>query len=151
MQKAESQLDLQNVIKANQDTEGLNRYLLSLCVCAEWPEFVGSYASWWASHVLDWLRFGQKLLVIHYEELQESLVPRLRSVIAFLNVSTSEERLLCAETNKDGHFKRSSVHRPTFNPFTPDMRRLIDSYITVVDQALRDSNHSGLPQEYIPR
>ncbi|MCJ8740376.1 hypothetical protein PDJAM_G00058250 [Pangasius djambal] len=117
----------------------------------EWPEFVGSYASWWASHVLDWLRFGQKLLVLHYEELQESLVPRLRSVIAFLNVSTSEERLLCAETNKDGHFKRSGAHRPTFDPFTPDMRQLIDSYIKVVDQALRDSNHSGLPQEYIPR
>ncbi|XP_026790893.3 WSC domain-containing protein 1 [Pangasianodon hypophthalmus] len=117
----------------------------------EWPEFVGSYASWWASHVLDWLRFGQKLLVLHYEELQESLVPRLRSVIAFLNVSTSEERLLCAETNKDGHFKRSGARRPTFDPFTPDMRQLIDSYIKVVDQALRDSNHSGLPQEYIPR
>ncbi|KAK3560320.1 hypothetical protein QTP86_006296 [Hemibagrus guttatus] len=117
----------------------------------EWPEFVGSYASWWASHVLDWLRFGQKLLVLHYEDLQESLVPRLRSAISFLNVSTTEERLLCAETNKDGHFKRSGVRRPTFDPFTPDMRQLIDSYIKVVDQALRDSNHSGLPQEYIPR
>ncbi|KAI5626096.1 WSC domain-containing protein 1-like isoform X1, partial [Silurus asotus] len=117
----------------------------------EWPEFVGSYASWWASHVLDWLRFGRKLLVLHYEELQESLVPKLRSVISFLNVSTSEERLLCAETNKDGHFKRSGARRPTFDPFTPDMRKLIDSYIKVVDQALRQNNHSGLPQEYIPR
>ncbi|KAK3530952.1 hypothetical protein QTP70_006498 [Hemibagrus guttatus] len=97
----------------------------------EWPEFVGSYASWWASHVLDWLRFGQKLLVLHYEDLQESLVPRLRSAISFLNVSTTEERLLCAETNKDGHFKRSGVRRPTFDPFTPDMRQLIDSYIKI--------------------
>ncbi|XP_016312851.1 WSC domain-containing protein 1-like [Sinocyclocheilus anshuiensis] len=60
----------------------------------EWPEFVGSYASWWASHILDWLRYGKKLLVVHYEELQESLVPTLRSITSFLNTSVSEERLL---------------------------------------------------------
>ncbi|XP_072547673.1 sialate:O-sulfotransferase 1 [Salminus brasiliensis] len=117
----------------------------------EWPEFVGSYASWWASHVLDWLRFGRRLLVVHYEELQESLVPRLRSITTFLNITTSDERLLCAENNKDGHFKRSGAHRPSFDPFTPDMRRLIDGYIGAVDQALRASNHTGLPQEYLPR
>ncbi|XP_022536815.2 WSC domain-containing protein 1 [Astyanax mexicanus] len=117
----------------------------------EWPEFVGSYASWWASHVLDWLRFGPRLLVVHYEELQESLVPRLRSITTFLNATASEERLLCAENNKDGHFKRSGSHRPSFDPFTPDMRRLIDGYIGAVDQALRASNHTGLPQEYLPR
>uniref|UniRef100_A0A4W4GC45 WSC domain-containing protein n=1 Tax=Electrophorus electricus TaxID=8005 RepID=A0A4W4GC45_ELEEL len=117
----------------------------------DWPEFVGSYASWWASHVLDWLHFGRRLLVVHYEELQESLVPTLRSVTSFLNVSVSEERLLCAENNKDGNFKRSGAHRPTFDPFTPEMRRLIDGYVSAVDQALRASNHTGLPQEYLPR
>lgn len=117
----------------------------------EWPEFVGSYASWWASHVLDWLRFGRRLLVVHYEELQESLVPRLRSITTFLNATASEEHLLCAENNKDGHFKRSGAHRPSFDPFTPDMRRLIDGYIGAVDQALRASNRTGLPQEYLPR
>ncbi|XP_062873116.1 sialate:O-sulfotransferase 1 [Trichomycterus rosablanca] len=117
----------------------------------EWPEFVGSYASWWVSHVLDWLRFGQKLLVVQYEDLQKSLVPRLHDIITFLNASTSEEHLLCAENNKDGHFKRSGVRRPNFDPFTPDMRRLIDSYITVVDRELRTRNYTGLPQEYLPR
>ncbi|XP_076832916.1 WSC domain containing 1a [Brachyhypopomus gauderio] len=117
----------------------------------DWPEFVGSYASWWASHVLDWLHFGRRLLVVHYEELRESLVPTLRSVTTFLNVSVSQERLLCAENNKDGNFKRSGAHRPAFDPFTPDMRKLIDGYISAVDQALRASNHTGLPQEYLPR
>uniref|UniRef100_A0A671KLY7 WSC domain-containing protein 1-like n=1 Tax=Sinocyclocheilus anshuiensis TaxID=1608454 RepID=A0A671KLY7_9TELE len=117
----------------------------------EWPEFVGSYASWWASHVLDWLRYGKNLLVVHYEELQESLVPTLRSITSFLNTSVSEERLLCAECNKDGHFKRSGARRPIFDPFTLDMKRLIDGYISTVDQALRASNHSSLPKEYLPR
>uniref|UniRef100_A0A452UB22 WSC domain containing 1 n=1 Tax=Ursus maritimus TaxID=29073 RepID=A0A452UB22_URSMA len=35
----------------------------------EWPDFVHSYAAWWSSHVLDWLRYGKRLLVVHYEEL----------------------------------------------------------------------------------
>uniref|UniRef100_A0AAY4BKH6 WSC domain-containing protein n=1 Tax=Denticeps clupeoides TaxID=299321 RepID=A0AAY4BKH6_9TELE len=117
----------------------------------EWPEFVGSYASWWASHVLDWLRYGRQVLVVHYEELQEDLVPRLRAIAQFLNASVSEERLLCAESNKDGHFKRSGAHRPTLDPFTPEMRLLIDGYITAVDQALKESNQTGLPREYLPR
>ncbi|KAL0174600.1 hypothetical protein M9458_030568, partial [Cirrhinus mrigala] len=94
------------------------------------------YASWWTSHVLDWLRYGKKLLVVHYEQLQESLVPTLQSITSFLNTSC----------NKDGHFKRSGARRPTFDPFTPDMKRLIDGYISTVDQALRASNHSGLPK-----
>uniref|UniRef100_A0A8C7TFZ8 WSC domain-containing protein n=1 Tax=Oncorhynchus mykiss TaxID=8022 RepID=A0A8C7TFZ8_ONCMY len=117
----------------------------------EWPEFVGSYASWWASHVLDWLRFGRRVLVVHFEELQTTLVPQLRSITSFLNTTVTEDRLLCAESNQDGHFKRSGVRQPTFDPFTPDMRGLIDGLIHAVDQALRDSNHTGLPLEYLPR
>ncbi|KAG7470561.1 hypothetical protein MATL_G00115150 [Megalops atlanticus] len=77
----------------------------------EWPEFVGSYASWWASHVLDWLRFGQRVLVVHYEELQGALFPQLRAITSFLNASVSAERLLCAESNQDGHFKRSGARQ----------------------------------------
>lgn len=78
-------------------------------------------------------------------------MPTLRTITSFLNISVSEERLLCAECNKDGHFKRSGARRPAFDPFTRDMKRLIDGYITAVDQALRASNYTGLPQEYLPR
>ncbi|KPP67443.1 WSC domain-containing protein 1-like [Scleropages formosus] len=118
----------------------------------EWPEFVSSYASWWASHVLDWLRFGRQLLVVHYEELRAALVPSLRAVTAFLNANVSEDRLLCVESNQDGHFKRPpGDQRRSFDPFTPDMKRLINGYILTVDQALRNGNQSGLPHEYMPR
>ncbi|XP_010770543.1 WSC domain-containing protein 1 isoform X2 [Notothenia coriiceps] len=117
----------------------------------EWPEFVSSYAPWWASHALSWLRFGRRLLVVHYEELQMALVPQLRLITAFLNVSMTEERLFCAQGNQDGHFKRSGGQRPSFDPFTPDMRHMIDPFILTVDQALKGRNFSGVPQEYLPR
>ncbi|KAM6162986.1 sialate:O-sulfotransferase 1 [Rhynchocyon petersi] len=117
----------------------------------EWPDFVNSYASWWSSHVLDWLRYGKRLLVVHYEELRRSLVPTLREMVAFLNVSVSEERLLCVENNKEGSFRRRGRRPHDPEPFTPEMKDLINGYIRTVDKALRDHNWAGLPREYVPR
>uniref|UniRef100_W5MEU6 WSC domain containing 1 n=1 Tax=Lepisosteus oculatus TaxID=7918 RepID=W5MEU6_LEPOC len=117
----------------------------------EWPEFVGSYASWWASHVLDWLKFGRRVLVVHYEELKRALFPQLRLIMDFVNVSVTDERLLCVESNQDGNFKRSGARQKAFDPFTADMKQLIDGYIKTVDEALRLYNFTGLPQEYVPR
>ncbi|XP_044777604.1 WSC domain-containing protein 1 [Neomonachus schauinslandi] len=117
----------------------------------EWPDFVRSYAAWWSSHVLDWLRYGKRLLVVHYEELRHSLLPTLREMVAFLNVSVSEERLLCVENNKEGSFRRRGRRPHDPEPFTPEMRALIDGYIRTVDKALRDHGGAGLPGEYVPR
>ncbi len=128
----------------------LNDQLYSLSP-AEWPEFVSSYAPWWASHALSWLKFGRHLLVVHYEELQRALLPQLRLITAFLNVTMTEERLLCAQSNQDGHFKRSGAQRPSFDPFTTDMRQMIDPLIQSVDRALQSRNFSRLPQEYLHR
>ncbi|XP_069338200.1 sialate:O-sulfotransferase 1 [Eulemur rufifrons] len=117
----------------------------------EWPDFVNSYSSWWSSHVLDWLKYGKRLLVVHYEELRRSLVPTLRQMVAFLNVSVSEERLLCVENNKEGSFRRRGRRPHDPEPFTPEMKDLINGYIRTVDKALRDHNWTGLPREYVPR
>uniref|UniRef100_A0A8C0NWL9 WSC domain-containing protein n=1 Tax=Canis lupus familiaris TaxID=9615 RepID=A0A8C0NWL9_CANLF len=117
----------------------------------EWPDFVNSYAAWWSSHVLDWLRYGKRLLVVHYEELRHSLLPTLREMVAFLNVSVSEERLLCVENNKEGSFRRRGRRPHDPEPFTPEMRALIDGYIRTVDKALREHGGAGLPGEYVPR
>lgn len=125
-------------------------FITSLPV-SEWPDFVNSYASWWSSHVLDWLKYGKRLLVVHYEELRRSLVPTLREMVAFLNVSVSEERLLCVENNKEGSFRRRGRRPHDPEPFTPEMKDLINGYIRTVDQALRDHNWAGLPREYVPR
>uniref|UniRef100_A0A3Q2XPW4 WSC domain containing 1 n=1 Tax=Hippocampus comes TaxID=109280 RepID=A0A3Q2XPW4_HIPCM len=117
----------------------------------EWPEFVSSYAPWWASHALSWLKFGRHLQVIHYEELQRALLPQLRLITAFLNITATEERLICAQSNQDGYFKRPGAQQPYFDPFTPHMRQMINTFIHTVDAALQSRNFSGLPREYIHR
>ncbi|NXW66983.1 hypothetical protein DUI87_12287 [Hirundo rustica rustica] len=117
----------------------------------EWPDFVNSYASWWASHVLEWLKYGKRLLIVHYEDLKQSLIPKLKEMVEFLNVTVTEERLLCVENNRDGNFKRSGAKQKNFEPFTQEMKDLINRYILTVDEALRGRNFSGLPREYVPR
>ncbi|XP_006016173.1 WSC domain-containing protein 1 [Alligator sinensis] len=117
----------------------------------EWPDFVNSYASWWASHVLDWLKYGKHLLVIHYEDLKQNLIPKLKEMVEFLNATVTEDRLLCVENNRDGNFKRSGARQKDFEPFTQEMKNLIDRYILTVDEALKGRNFTGLPREYVPR
>ncbi|XP_063305839.1 sialate:O-sulfotransferase 1 [Pelobates fuscus] len=117
----------------------------------EWPEFVNSYASWWASHALDWLQYGKRLLVVHYEELKRDLIGKLKEMVAFLNLTVNEDRLLCVENNKDGNFKRVGSSQTVLEPFTREMKDLIDGYIRTVDKALKARNFTGLPEEYMPR
>ncbi|XP_068126313.1 sialate:O-sulfotransferase 1 isoform X2 [Hyperolius riggenbachi] len=117
----------------------------------EWPEFVNSYASWWASHALDWLQFGKKLLVVHYEDLKKDLIGKLKEMVAFLKLPINEDRLLCVENNKDGNFKRLGSSQTVLDPFTREMKDLIDGYIRTVDKALRSRNFTGLPEDYMPR
>ncbi|OCT91573.1 WSC domain-containing protein 1 isoform X1 [Xenopus laevis] len=117
----------------------------------EWPEFVDSYASWWASHALDWLQYGKKLIVVHYEDLKMDLIGKLRDILAFLKVPINEDRLLCVENNKDGNFKRIGSSQSSLEPFTQEMKNVIDGFIRTVDKALKARNFTGLPEEYMPR
>lgn len=117
----------------------------------EWPEFVNSYASWWASHALDWLQYGKKLLVVHYEDLKKDLIEKLKEMVTFLNLPINEDRFLCVENNKDGNFKRLGSSQTVLDPFTREMKNLINGYIRTVDKALRSRNFTGLPEEYMPR
>ncbi|NXA37381.1 WSCD2 protein, partial [Eudromia elegans] len=117
----------------------------------EWPEFVRTYAPWWAAHTLDWLRFGRNVLVVHFEDLKRDLFAQLQRMVGLLGVAAREDRLLCVEGQKDGNFKRSGLRKLEYDPYTPEMRALIGGYIKTVDAALRLRNLSGVPDDYSPR
>lgn len=118
---------------------------------SEWPEFVRNYAPWWASHTLDWLKYGKKVHVVHFEDLKRDLFSHLKKMILFLGPEVSEERLLCVEGQKDGNFKRSGLRKLEYDPYTPEMRGNIDGLVKTVDTALKKRNLSGVPDEYRPR
>ncbi len=118
---------------------------------SEWPEFVKNYAPWWASHTLDWLKYGKKVQVVHFEDLKRNLYSELKGMVIFLSLEVLEDRLLCVEGQKDGNFKRSGLRKLEYDPYTPEMRATIDGLIKTVDTALRKRNLSGVPEEYMPR
>ncbi|NXX94697.1 WSCD2 protein, partial [Centropus bengalensis] len=117
----------------------------------EWPEFVANYAPWWATHTLDWLRYGKKVLVVHFEDLKRDLFVQLQRMVGLLGITACEDRLLCVEGQKDGNFKRSGLRKLEYDPYTPEMRKMISGYIKTVDAALKLRNLSGVPDDYYPR
>uniref|UniRef100_A0A8B9T257 WSC domain containing 2 n=1 Tax=Anas platyrhynchos TaxID=8839 RepID=A0A8B9T257_ANAPL len=117
----------------------------------EWPEFVANYAPWWATHTLDWLRYGRKVLVVHFEDLKRDLFAQLKRMVGLLGIAACEDRLLCVEGQKDGNFKRSGLRKLEYDPYTPEMRKMISGYIKTVDAALKLRNLSGVPEDYYPR
>ncbi|KAM3868136.1 sialate:O-sulfotransferase 2 [Diretmus argenteus] len=117
----------------------------------EWPEFVKNYAPWWASHTLDWLHYGKKVHVVHFEDLKRELFSQLKGMVVFLGLGVSEDRLLCVEGQKDGNFKRSGLRKLEYDPYTPEMRATIDELIRTVDVALKKRKMAGVPEDYMPR
>ncbi|NXF32342.1 WSCD2 protein, partial [Nyctibius bracteatus] len=117
----------------------------------EWPEFVANYAPWWATHTLDWLRYGRRVLVVHFEDLKRDLFAQLQRMVGLLGMAACEDRLLCVEGQKDGNFKRSGLRKLEYDPYTPEMRKMINGYIKTVDAALKLRNLSGVPDDYCPR
>lgn len=117
----------------------------------EWPEFVKNYAPWWVSHTLDWLKYGRNVKVIHFEDLKHHLFSQMKKMVSYLGLEVSEDRLLCVEGQKDGNFKRSGLRKLEYDPYTPEMRRMIDGFIKKVDEALKMKNQTGVPEDYIPR
>ncbi|MBN3316732.1 WSCD2 protein, partial [Atractosteus spatula] len=117
----------------------------------EWPEFVKNYAPWWASHTLDWLKYGKNVHVVHFEDLKKALFNQLKGMVTFLGLEVSEDRLLCVEGQKDGNFKRSGLRKLEYDPYTPEMKNLINGFIKTVDAALKERRLPGVPEEYRPR
>ncbi|EHH27379.1 hypothetical protein EGK_17563 [Macaca mulatta] len=125
----------------------------SICTASvgQWPEFVRNYAPWWATHTLDWLKFGKKVLVVHFEDLKQDLFIQLGRMVNLLGVAVREDRLLCVESQKDGNFKRSGLRKLEYDPYTADMQKTISAYIKMVDAALKGRNLTGVPDDYYPR
>ncbi|XP_029427244.1 WSC domain-containing protein 2 [Rhinatrema bivittatum] len=117
----------------------------------EWPEFVNNYAPWWATHTLDWLKYGKNVLVVHFEDLKHDLFIQLKRMVNLLGLAVIEDRLLCVESQKDGNFKRSGLRKLEYDPYTPEMRKMINKYIMTVDTALKLKNLTGVPDDYYPR
>lgn len=88
---------------------------------------------------------------MHFEDLKRDLFVQLKRMVSLLGIMVFEDRLLCVESQKDGNFKRSGLRKLEYDPYTPEMRKMISKYIKTVDTALKVRNLSGVPDDYYPR
>ncbi|XP_070572868.1 sialate:O-sulfotransferase 2-like [Ptychodera flava] len=117
----------------------------------EWTDFVMGKSRTWTNTALMWMQHCPKVLVIHYEDLLSDINSQLHRLLTFLNIEISQERLLCAELNSSGKFKRPSRNKGlSFDPFTQEMHEYVDIYIKAVAMALKLHGHPPLPKEYVP-
>lgn len=106
-----------------------------------WNRFVTTQSRLWMESAMDWLQFGGPLLVMKYEVLATDLPGQLTRLLQFLGYhpssSISRKRLRCVLRNRDGLFRRPKRPLP-FDPFTEEMRRTIDAYKQIVEDAIKE-------------
>ncbi|KAG8145992.1 hypothetical protein E2320_012420, partial [Naja naja] len=84
-----------------------------------------------------------RVLVVHFEDLKQDLFIQLKRMVSLLGIAVHEDRLLCVEGQKDGNFKRSGLRKLEYDPYTPEMKKMINGYIKTVDMALKLRNLTG--------
>jgi len=112
-----------------------------------WQEFVEIKSQAWLNFYRDWLENNpsKNLLVLHYENIQQSLRHSLRKIAAFLGFEEHQGRMDCTMQFQTGHFKRKHKDDIRDNPFTDKQKELIVASITQLDKILKKYQKESLP------
>ena len=99
-------------------------------VGAGWQEFVEIKAAAWLNFYSDWLENNphERLLVIHYENMRQTLQHSLKKILAFLGFEADAGRIACASNFQTGHFKRTHKEDIRDNPYSEDQKKIIAKY-----------------------
>ncbi|XP_022101127.1 WSC domain-containing protein 2-like [Acanthaster planci] len=118
----------------------------------EWIAFVTGKSRTWANTAVNFIQYSKKLHVVYYEDLQSRLYDVLEGIVSFLEIPVDEERLMCVLSSPHGKFKRSGKRQNplTFDPYTEEMREMVELSLKAVSMALKLRDCPGLPREYNP-
>ncbi|XP_038059640.1 WSC domain-containing protein 2-like [Patiria miniata] len=118
----------------------------------EWIAFVTGKSRTWANTAVNFIQYSKRLHVVYYEDLQTRLYDVLKGIVNFLHVPVDEGRLLCVLSSPHGKFKRSGKRKNplTFDPYTEEMREMVELSLKTVSMALKLRNCSELPKDYNP-
>ncbi|XP_071790324.1 sialate:O-sulfotransferase 2-like isoform X2 [Asterias amurensis] len=118
-----------------------------------WTRFVKELSARWKLVANNYINSQQMLHIVYYEDLQTNLYENLKMMVKFLNVPVNEDRLLCVLSNPVGKCRRSKkpTSSSTFDPFTEEMKEMINLNIKHVSMTLESRNYTGLPKDYSHR
>ena len=107
---------------------------------------------------MNWLNTSSNVLFVHYDDLQTNTYEELVKMTQFLNLTSDTERLSCAvqefpaygatgvRLGDEAYGNKRRVYQ-TENPYTPEMRKLIDSYVQQVNESLA-AHHQRVIKNY---
>ena len=116
-------------------------------VGAGWQEFVEIKADAWVNFYSDWLENNprENILVIHYENMKQTLEHSLKKILGFLGFEADPGRISCAANFQTGHFKRSHKEDLRDEPYNADQKKIIDASIQKLDSILKKHKKERLP------
>ncbi|XP_022088327.1 WSC domain-containing protein 2-like isoform X1 [Acanthaster planci] len=123
----------------------------------EWRHFAENQAQSWRNMAVQWITNSHRILVSHYENLQENTYEELAKIVRFLDVPVQTQRILCAiqeypsskatGVSLGNHGRKTRVYL-TKDPFPPDVRKLVDENIKQVNTTLIEYKLNPLPRDY---
>eukprot|EP00092_Neocalanus_flemingeri_P000926 GFUD01000984.1.p1 GENE.GFUD01000984.1~~GFUD01000984.1.p1 ORF type:complete len:506 (-),score=105.02 GFUD01000984.1:121-1638(-) len=116
-----------------------------------WQEFVEIKAQAWLNFYSDWLENNptENILVLHYENIKQSLKFSLRKIAGFLSFEEHQGRIDCTIQFQTGQFKRKHKEDIRDNPYTDEQKEIIASSIRKLNKILKRYQKESLPlQKY---
>lgn len=116
-----------------------------------WQEFVEIKAQAWLNFYSDWLENNptENILVLHYENIKQSLKHSLRKIAGFLGFEEHAGRIDCTMQFQTGHFKRKHKEDLRDNPYTDQQKEIIATSIRKLNKILKKYQKESLPiQKY---
>jgi hypothetical protein len=108
-------------------------------------DFVFTGASRWFELIKDWLRLGEDVYMIFYEDMVQDPVRELRKLMEYLGLTVDEGRLSCISEHLAGTFHRP-VHQLT-DPFSADHHIIIDNLIEKAGKIVKEKTGKNLPTD----
>ncbi len=110
-------------------------------------DFVRAEIALWEDIYLDYLSMGSDLLTVHYEEMKQNIseqVYRIANHLGFDDLDPKRDECL-RNMRQDTYLRKN---KPNFeDPFTPELRQLVESAIDKVQHALKVRNQRLMPLE----
>jgi hypothetical protein len=92
----------------------------------DWQKFVTTKIHGWEQTNLSWGKnFSGPVLIVYYEELVENVEKIVREILNFIEFSIDEDLMKCAMNRKEGIYRRKR-RLLQFDPFTPEMKKMIE-------------------------
>ena len=85
------------------------------------------------------------LRYLHFQELKEDPIGEMKKLLSHLQLEVDPGRLDCLEKNSEGKFHRAK--QESIDPFSGELKTLLDRYILTADSILREKSGRGLPLE----